>query len=49
MSCQHLTPEELLATTRSVRERLDFSRPVDIALVAECIELAMQAPSSSNG
>jgi|TARA_B110001450_G_C17644556_1_gene490648 nitroreductase len=49
MSCQHLTPDELLATTRSVRKRLDFSKPVDIALVAECIELAMQAPSSSNG
>lgn len=43
-----LTPDELLATTRSVRKRLDFDRPVDRTLVAECVSLATQAPSGSN-
>ncbi|TMD54454.1 MAG: nitroreductase, partial [Chloroflexi bacterium] len=26
----HLSPEKLLTTTRSVRKRLDFSRPVEL-------------------
>lgn len=43
-----LTPDELLSTTRAVRKRLDLSRPVEDALIRECIELAMQAPSGSN-
>ena len=43
-----LTPDELLSTTRAVRRRLDFDRPVPIALVKECLELALQAPSGSN-
>jgi nitroreductase len=43
-----LTPDELLSTTRSVRRRLDLERPVDPALVRECIELAAQAPTGSN-
>ena len=38
----------LLTTTRSVRKRLDFSRPVTDELVLECIEVALQAPTGSN-
>ena len=43
-----LTPDELLTTTRSVRKRLDLTRPVPLDLVRECLEIAMQAPSGSN-
>jgi nitroreductase len=43
-----LTPDELLSTTRAVRRRLDLSRPVDAGLIRECLELAIQAPSSVN-
>jgi hypothetical protein len=30
-----LTPDELLTTTRSVRKRLDLTRPVSLDLVKE--------------
>jgi len=40
-----LTPDELLTTTRSVRKRLDLTRPVPLDLVKECLEVALQAPS----
>jgi nitroreductase len=43
-----LDPDQLLSTTRAVRKRLDLERPVDPALVRECIELASQAPTGSN-
>jgi nitroreductase len=43
-----LTPDELLTTTRAVRKRLDFDRPVPIELVRECIEISTQAPTGSN-
>ena len=43
-----LTPDELLSTTRTVRKRLDLTRPVPIELIRECIEIALQAPSGSN-
>jgi nitroreductase len=39
---------ELLSTTRSVRKRLDLTRPVPRELVDECLRLAIQAPSGSN-
>jgi nitroreductase len=45
---QTLTPDELLTTTRAVRRRLDLARPVPLALVRECLEIALQAPSGSN-
>jgi nitroreductase len=48
MSVPTLTPDELLTTTRSVRKRLDLTRPVPIELVRECLEIALQAPSGSN-
>lgn len=44
----NLTPDQVLSTTRSVRKRLDFSRPVPRALITECVELALQAPNGSN-
>src|SRR5689334_1902052 len=40
-----LTPDELLTTTRSVRKRLDLTRPVPLDLVQECLEIALQAPN----
>jgi nitroreductase len=43
-----LTPDELLTTTRTVRKRLDFSRPVEPEILKECLEIALQAPSGSN-
>ena len=43
-----LSPDELLSTTRAVRKRLDFERPVPLPLIRECVELALQAPSGSN-
>ena len=42
------TTDELLATTRAVRKRLDLSRPVPRELINECLELAVQAPTGSN-
>ncbi len=44
----NLTPHQLLTTTRSVRKRLDLTRPVPMDLINACIELALQAPSGSN-
>jgi nitroreductase len=43
-----LSPDELLTTTRSVRRRLDLTRPVPLDLIRECLEIALQAPSGSN-
>jgi nitroreductase len=42
------TVDELLSTTRSVRKRLDLTRPVGREVILECIQLAMQAPTASN-
>jgi nitroreductase len=43
-----LNPDELLTTTRAVRKRLDFSRPVPDDVIRECVAVALQAPSGSN-
>jgi nitroreductase len=43
-----LETDELLTTTRAVRKRLDLDRPVDIEIVKECIEIALQAPTGGN-
>jgi len=48
MSTLPLSPDELLTTTRSVRRRLDLTRPVPLELIRECLEIALQAPSGSN-
>jgi nitroreductase len=43
-----LTPDQLLSTTRTVRKRLDLSRPVERELLQECFDLAFQAPTGGN-
>ena len=43
-----LSSDELLTTTRSVRKRLDFTRPVARDVVETCAQLAFQAPNGSN-
>ncbi len=43
-----LDPDQLLTTTRSVRKRLDLTRPVPLDVVRECLEVALQAPTGSN-
>ena len=43
-----ISAEALLTTTRSVRKRLDLTRPVDLEVVRACLEVALQAPSGSN-
>ena len=40
--------DSLLTTTRTVRRRLDFSRPVSSATILECLDLALQAPTGGN-
>ena len=40
--------DTVLSTTRSVRRRLDFDRPVPRGVIDECIELALQAPTGGN-
>ena len=40
--------DRLLTTTRSVRRRLDPSRPVPLEVVLDCLDIAQQAPTGSN-
>jgi nitroreductase len=44
----NLSFDEVLTTTRSVRKRLDFEKPVSREVVLECLDLALQAPTGSN-
>lgn len=44
----NLSVDEVLTTTRSVRKRLDFDKPVPRDVLMECLELALQAPTGSN-
>jgi nitroreductase len=41
------TVDALLSTTRSVRRRLDLTKPVSLDLIDECLTLALQAPNGS--
>jgi nitroreductase len=43
-----LSAYEVLTTTRSVRKRLDFDRPVERQVILDCIDIALQAPTGSN-
>jgi nitroreductase len=43
-----LSADEVLTTTRAVRRRIDFDRPVEREVVMECVEIAQQAPTGSN-
>ena len=40
--------DHVLSTTRSVRRRLDLARPVERAVVLECLRIAIQAPTGGN-
>ena len=40
--------DHVLRTTRSVRLRLNFDKPIDPAVIEECLEIALQAPTASN-
>lgn len=44
----NLSVDEVLTTTRSVRKRLEFEKPVPREVLMECLELALQAPTGSN-
>jgi len=44
----NLSSEEVLKSTRSVRKRLDFEKPVERKIVEECLEIALQAPTGGN-
>ena len=48
MTLLDMTPDQLLHTTRAVRKRLDFTKPVSDDVIRECVAAAMQAPSGSN-
>ncbi len=48
MTVLDLTIDEVLTTTRAVRKRLDLNRPVERAVIEECLDLALQAPTGSN-
>lgn len=39
--------DHVLRTTRSVRRRIDFERPVERETLEECIEIAIQAPTGA--
>ena len=42
------TVDKLLTTTRTVRKRLDLTRPVEPAIIQTCLEIAIQAPTDKN-
>jgi nitroreductase len=44
----NLSADEVLTTTRSVRKRLDFDKPVSREVLMECLDIALQAPTGSN-
>jgi nitroreductase len=44
----NLSADDVLTTTRSVRKRLDLTRPVEREVVLECVDIAQQAPTGSN-
>jgi nitroreductase len=40
--------DKLLTTTRAVRRRLDFKKPVPREVILECLDISQQAPTGSN-
>jgi nitroreductase len=42
------TVDKLLTTTRTVRKRLDLTRPVPYEVIEQCLEIAIQAPTGGN-
>jgi nitroreductase len=43
-----MSVDDVLSTTRVVRRRLDLNRTVPRAVIEECLNLAVQAPTASN-
>jgi len=41
MALLDLDPDQLLSTTRAVRKRLDFARPVPGQVIRECVAMAL--------
>lgn len=41
--------DEVLSTTRSVRRKLDFERPLERQVLFDCIDVAVQAPTGITG
>ncbi len=48
MAIQIENADELLSTTRAVRKRLDFAKPVPREVILDCIRISQQAPTGSN-
>ena len=44
----NLSADDVLTSTRAVRKRLDFDRPVEREVIEECLQLAIQAPTGGN-
>jgi hypothetical protein len=42
-----LSIDALLTTTYAVRKRLDLARSVELEVIRECLELALQVPMAS--
>jgi len=42
------TVDHLLTRTRTVRKRLDLTKPVEPEVIQECLEIAIQAPNGGN-
>jgi nitroreductase len=40
--------DRILMTTRSVRRRIDFTRPIEPEVLEACIACAVQAPTGLN-
>ncbi len=43
-----LSADQVLRTTRAVRKKIDFDRPVPHDVIRECLDIALQAPTGSN-
>jgi len=44
----NLSADDVLTSTRAVRKRLDFDKPVEREVIEECLQIALQAPTGSN-
>jgi nitroreductase len=44
----HLGVEDVLTTTRAMRKRLDFTKPIERKVIEECLAAAQQAPNGGN-
>lgn len=47
MQIDRVQADALLTTTRAVRRRMDFDRPVKRSVLEDCMRVALQAPVGS--